>query len=88
MKAVRLVIKGRVQGVGFRYFVLHQARLFGVRGFVKNQQDGSVLVEAVGEEEIINHFIECCRQGPPLAKVTELLVNSSLFTDYEDFKIK
>jgi acylphosphatase len=88
MLALRFTIQGRVQGVGFRYFVLHHARQLGVKGFVKNLPDGSVLVEAVGNEESVYSLMDLCRQGPPRAKITGFLVNDALYTDYEDFIIK
>lgn len=87
MLALRFTIQGRVQGVGFRYFVLHHARKLGVKGFVKNLPDGSVLVEVVGNEESVYSLMDHCRKGPPLARVTGFFVNEVLFTDYEDFSI-
>lgn len=88
MNGVRLIIKGRVQGVGFRYFVLHRARELGIRGYVKNLPDGNVLVEAVGEAENLSRFIDWCRQGPPLAHVTGVSVSNAWSTDYQDFMIR
>lgn len=88
MIALRFIIEGRVQGVGFRYFVLHQARKLGVKGYVKNQSDGSVLVEAVGDESAVYRLMDLCRQGPPLARVTGFTVNEALFTEFEDFEIR
>ena len=88
MTALRFIIQGRVQGVGFRYFVLHHARQLGVKGYVKNQPDRSVLVEAVGDESAVYRLLDLCRQGPPLAKVTGFSVNDALLTDYDSFEIR
>lgn len=88
MNGVRLIIQGRVQGVGFRYFVLHRARELGIKGYVKNLPDGNVLVEAVGEDENLSRFMDWCRQGPPLARVTAMSVSEALNKDYQDFMIR
>jgi len=63
-QAASITIHGRVQGVGFRYFVKQKADYFGINGFVKNQLNGNVYVEAEGESELLNLFINACKQGP------------------------
>jgi acylphosphatase len=64
-----IYVKGDVQGVGFRYFVLRVAGRAGVAGWVRNLEDGRV--EAVGEgpEVAVKEWVERCRKGPPVAKV-------------------
>ena len=62
-QSVILIIHGRVQGVGFRYFVKQKADVLGITGFVKNQLGGAVYVEAEGEEVQLQLFIHFCRQG-------------------------
>jgi acylphosphatase len=64
-----LSIRGRVQGVGYRYFVKQQADLLGIEGFVKNQPDGSVYIEAEGEQTQLELFIINCQKGPSHAWV-------------------
>ncbi len=54
---VRVIVKGEVQGVGYRYTVLDIARNFEVRGFVRNLSDGNVEVQAEGEEEELKRFL-------------------------------
>ena len=88
MKTVRLTIKGRVQGVYYRASTVEQARRLGVLGWVKNQADGSVLVEATGTDQALNHLISWCRQGPPMADVTEVVVQQVAFATHTDFAIK
>jgi acylphosphatase len=56
MKRITVVARGRVQGVGYRYFVAGCARVAGVCGFVKNKPDGSVLIVAEGEQEVLRVF--------------------------------
>ncbi|MDQ7799060.1 MAG: acylphosphatase [Candidatus Edwardsbacteria bacterium] len=67
-------IAGMVQGVGFRYYVWHQARHLGLAGYVRNLPDGSVEAGAEGEEDKLNQFIEALRAGPSGAVVEEVKV--------------
>jgi acylphosphatase len=68
----RVEIHGRVQGVGFRAWTVHRARQFGLRGTVRNLSDGSVEVDAAGQPEVMDQFLELLRRGPALAAVREL----------------
>jgi len=63
---------GRVQGVGFRYFVRTAATRLGVTGWVKNDRDGSVRVEAEGPALRLNQLLEALRHGPSLASVHDV----------------
>ncbi|MDA1044040.1 MAG: acylphosphatase [Verrucomicrobia bacterium] len=69
---LQLVVKGRVQGVGYRASAQARARSRGLSGWVRNCPDGSVQVTAEGSQEALLAFLEWCRQGPSLARVTEL----------------
>ncbi len=69
MRAVHLVVSGRVQGVGFRNAAQRQASLVGVSGWVKNVPDGSVEIHAEGTERQLDRFLAWCRVGPMAAKV-------------------
>ena len=69
MKA-EVIVQGVVQGVGYRFFVLNQARLYNVKGYVKNMPDGTVQVVAEGDKGIVKDFIERLRIGPLSAHVT------------------
>ncbi len=74
MKVVRhVVFRGRVQGVGFRDFVLEEAMQQGLEGWVRNRAD-RVSVEAVfvGPSQVVATVIEVCRMGPPAARVDAL----------------
>ena len=70
MHHVRLLIQGRVQGVGFRYFVARAARGLGLRGAVRNLRDGAVEVEAEGDLETLRALVESARRGPSGARVS------------------
>ena len=68
----RLQIRGRVQGVGFRYAMQHEAERRGVRGWVRNRSDGSVEALLQGEAEAVEGLTAWTRQGPTGAKVAKL----------------
>lgn len=65
----RVVIRGRVQGVGFRAFVEYTAQDFGLKGWVRNRRDGSVEALFAGSAEAVKAMIEACRRGPRGARV-------------------
>lgn len=69
MPAYRFVVSGRVQGVGYRYFVLREAEALGVSGFARNQPDGSVEVVAEGGAEALAGLEALLREGPAFAEV-------------------
>lgn len=65
MSVIRhVVVRGRVQGVGYRYFVERQARELDLEGFVRNRRDGSVEAAFAGTEAAVGAAIEACRRGP------------------------
>jgi acylphosphatase len=70
--AYRFVVQGRVQGVGYRYFVLRQAQALGVSGFVRNRTDGAVEVVAEGSDEALLDLESRLREGPAFSQVTNL----------------
>ena len=65
----RVVVRGRVQGIGFRAWAEVTALELGVDGWVRNCRDGSVEAVLAGSEEVVLTMIEACRQGPPGARV-------------------
>ncbi len=72
MHRVHVVIRGRVQGVGFRDFVLRRALALGLTGWVRNRRDGGVEMEAEGDRAALEALIETLRAGPPGARVQGL----------------
>jgi len=72
--AVRLhaVVRGQVQGVGFRYFVLRRARAAGLRGWVRNRADGSVECLAEGPRAPVERLLDELREGPRAAEVQDV----------------
>ncbi|MFO8001840.1 MAG: acylphosphatase [Marinilabilia sp.] len=88
MKRTRVIIGGRVQGVGFRYFVLDTAQRYEIKGYVRNMPGGSVEVDAEGEREQLERFLHECRQGPPQARVDSFRIEDVPPYGYTRFRIK
>jgi acylphosphatase len=73
-KTVKVIIRGRVQGVGYREWTERQAQEAGLAGYVRNRREGSVELVISGSEAQIAAMLEQCRKGPRLAAVEELEV--------------
>ncbi len=83
-----IVVRGMVQGVGFRYYAYLQAKAFGLVGYVKNLWDGSVVSEVEGERGMVEEFIKALKVGPRAASVRDVAVTWEPYTgEYEDFEI-
>lgn len=76
MEAVRLVVRGRVQGVGYRAFLAGEAQRLGLRGWTRNRADGTVEALVGGSAEALSQLVAACRRGPRLAVVTDVEVTS------------
>ena len=74
LRRVHLLIEGRVQGVGFRWWFESRARDLGLAGWVRNRPDGNVEAVFSGPPDTIETMLTDCRDGPPLARVTGLQV--------------
>jgi acylphosphatase len=86
---IRLIVKGRVQGVYFRASTVQQARHLGLTGWVMNRQDGSVELVAEGRSDGIEELIAWCRQGPPEARVDEVDLQRQGFRgEFIEFRIR
>jgi acylphosphatase len=71
-RRVRIVVRGRVQGVGFRYAAVSEARRHGLSGWARNAPDGSVEIVAEGNAAAVEALLDWCRQGPPSARVSSM----------------
>ena len=87
MKTVRLIIKGKVQGVFYRATAKDVADLIGVKGWVKNLPDDNVEIRASAAEDVLQKFIAWCKQGPPKAKVDEVVIDELNPEEFNGFKI-
>jgi len=88
MQHYNIKISGRVQGVGFRYSARNMAKTYAIKGFVKNDYDGAVYIEAEGDEENLRHFIRWCRNGPSSGRVNEISVEPGEFQDFKSFSVR
>jgi DNA ligase D-like protein (predicted 3'-phosphoesterase) len=86
--AVRAVVRGAVQGVGFRDAVLRLARRLGVLGWVRNGEDGSLLVHAEGPEPAVEELIAYLDKGPRGARVAEVTTEPVKVEGHEQFAIR
>ena len=69
----RVTIRGRVQGVGYRAWVEHQARKHAVEGWVRNRRDGSVEALFCGPSDVVAALVTSCRRGPSSARVDDVI---------------
>ena len=86
-RLVQLRIIGKVQGVFYRVTAKRKADDLGLSGFVRNEEDGSVYLEAVGEEEALYKFIKWCNMGPSGAVVEKVDVNFLTAKEFDGFNI-
>ena len=87
MTAKLFTVRGRVQGVGFRYFVLREAQARGLAGWVRNLPDGAVEVLAAGEPALVDAFEGRLWHGPPHARVTEIEAAAAAAPDGPGFRV-
>jgi DNA ligase D-like protein (predicted 3'-phosphoesterase) len=87
-RAVRVSARGRVQGVGMRDATLRRALGLGVRGWVRNEADGSVAVHAEGEDGAVEALIAFLREGPRAAHVEDVEVESVRVEGHEQFAVR
>lgn len=86
--AVRAVVRGEVQGVGYRDATLRRAHRLGVMGWVRNGEDGSVLVHAEGSEQAVDDLTAFLREGPPAARVKEVVAERVKVEGHEQFALR
>jgi acylphosphatase len=85
--ARRAVVKGRVQGVGFRFFAERAAREAGIAGWVRNRPDGAVETFAQGESDAVAFYLQRLRSGPPGSRVQSLVEEEAMVLGYDSFEI-
>jgi acylphosphatase len=87
IKAKSVLLSGKVQQVGFRYYVYRLACELGVKGFVKNMPNGSVFIEAEAEDHVMDVFLEHCKKGSPQSIVNGFEAKQQKVKNFNDFKI-
>lgn len=88
IRRYKINIKGKVQGVNYRFNAQAQAHKFNLTGFVKNLNDGSVYCEVEGIDDNINKFIEWCYVGSRRAEVSEVNSEEAELKGYKTFEVK
>jgi acylphosphatase len=84
-KLLKIKVYGHVQGVGFRFNAMRKARELHLTGFARNERDGTVYIEAQGDRENLEIFLDWCEfHGPPLAKVIK--VDSKFTNELENYQ--
>lgn len=88
-KRVHILVSGRVQGVFFRANTRHFAERLGIRGWVRNLENGRVEIVAEGEEEVLKEFVELVKRGPITAKVEKAEIEWQEFRgEFPGFSIR
>jgi len=85
-KLFKITVSGRVQGVFFRDTARQAAQGLGITGFVRNQPDGTVYIEAEGEEKSLKELVRWCRRGPKWAQVESVEVEEGEPAGYTGFE--
>lgn len=89
MKQLHLIVTGRVQGVGFRYFAQMKAHDHQITGWVRNRTDGTVEIVAEGEKQNIYHYLKHIQDGSPFSTVKAVKVDErDAVSNFHSFTIK
>jgi acylphosphatase len=88
MTARRWYVSGIVQGVGFRYFVRHNARALGLTGYAKNLSDGRVEVLAIGPHESLEDLASALHKGPPTSNVRSVEQLEAALEKFLEFEVR
>ena len=86
--AIRAVVTGEVQGVGFRDATVRRARELGVMGWVRNGEDDAVQIHAEGSDGAVDELVAFLRRGPPLARVAGVAIDRARVEGHEQFAIR
>jgi acylphosphatase len=88
LQHLNIRVTGKVQGVYFRVHTCDKARALGLKGFVRNEADGSVYLEAEGPADRLEQLVNWCKQGPPRAVVQRVDISPSEIRKFQDFLIE
>jgi acylphosphatase len=86
-KHLDIIVRGKVQGVFFRASTKAVADQLGIKGFVKNEPDGSVLIEAEAEDFLLDSFLEWCAEGPERSEVSSVKTDEGELKNYRNFEV-
>ncbi len=89
MKSYEIYVKGRVQGVGYRYYIAKHARMLLIKGNVRNIENGDVKIIAVCEEDKFNEFLHFVRKGPTMSWIYDVKITEySQILEFGGFSIE
>jgi len=88
IKHLNIYVYGKVQGVFYRASAVDAANSMGIKGFARNEKDGSVYIEAEGEDSALEKFVGWCRRGPARASVERIVDEESDMKNYANFVIR
>ncbi len=88
IKHLSIRVTGKVQGVFFRASTREEAQRLSLCGWVRNEPDGSVLIEAEGDEEALDQLIAWCQHGPVQARVADVVVEEGEVEGYPNFQVQ
>jgi acylphosphatase len=89
LRQLRMIVSGRVQGVGFRYTARDEAQDLGLKGWVRNRPSGEVEIVAEGREDVLRMLAAWAHLGPPAAHVSRVHEEWSAYTgQFADFRIR
>jgi acylphosphatase len=87
VKRISIIVSGKVQGVFYRASTEKKAKEIGLAGFVRNEPNGNVYIEAQGTEEQLTEFVKWCKQGPDRARVDEISSKEIPLVEEKSFSI-
>ena len=87
IKHIDIKVSGKVQGVFFRASTKAVADQMGIKGFVKNEKDGSVYIEAEAEQYILDAFVDWCKEGPDKSVVENVKISNGATKDFRNFEV-
>jgi acylphosphatase len=87
-KSFQIKVTGKVQNVGFRYYTRKTANDLFISGYVRNQSDGSVYIEAEGDEQNMAQFISWCQVGPSWARVEDVDIQEQPLQQFQGFMVR
>lgn len=87
-RGVRILVNGKVQGVWYRGSTQAHAIALGLKGWVRNEEDGSVTVHAFGESDAMDRFIRHCSIGPKHAVVDQFVCEEIPYEEHSSFEIR
>lgn len=88
MKHYNITVSGKVQGVFYRANTQDKAKELGIKGWVRNEADGSVYIEAEAEKEKLDQLIDWCKEGPSRARVENVHYDVGEVVGFEKFEVR